>query len=334
MDAVVAPPRAPTLSTALSAPLSSVTHLLSLLVPPLAVLGQLADRSDLVRSYTSAPVPSGDELQLSRTTFLKRQLGLVQHAVAQTLWLDWSQELEREELGLAQVVLGRWLVPIPFEGDSATATELAKSSYGILLAALSRRESAPKLIDLVVDFLERLARTYNVKQLYLHIYGSALGDERERTFASGRWETALKNLVSVPARVANACGDAAIKTQTRVGVNIPDGLVWTYVPGVRYWELTNLQEILSAAQLLVRGPRMASCLTRIFHESRTGRRIPLGPPAFARPERLSLRIPLRPFPVRQYYASPRIAPPTSTLPRASIPACPSCKIRRALAPEF
>jgi telomere length regulation protein len=223
----------PPLSTLLSSPLSSTTQLLAFLVPPLARLGLVADQPQLVAEY---PSPDLDiNVNKDTTRFLKRQLALVQKVLVERVWPDWEAALEAEEGQLGELVLERWFVPPSL--DNPIHAEVAFSSYAVLSSLLSPRTKPPlqpRSVEIVLSLLVKLSSTFGLEQAYLAIFGrSSTGRRLEDAGADAqdaeRWERVLKDLVSVPTKVANAWGsltEAKAIPQGRVGDGIPAELEW------------------------------------------------------------------------------------------------------------
>lgn len=224
------------LAELLSGSLGSTGQILSLVVPFLHLMHLIDDRPDLIATYATQE----DQDRVRRAAFMKRQLGFVQKVIIEKVWHDWEKEMDKEEMGLSQVVLTRFIVPPTLsdrEEDSAAETEsrqirtdIALSSYSILLSLLSRRSTSsplhPSTLQFISKSLEQLSASYGVKEVFIGIFFSSNGQEREKSLVIqlNRWETALKLLTSVPAKVANAFG---AMSATMGSLNqIPDALNW------------------------------------------------------------------------------------------------------------
>ena len=243
-----------TLSVRLAEPIPSVQYLLELLVPALALLQLLSDRPDLISTQSPPDDVPHDERKREVETFTKRQLAFVQKIVLEKIWIDWALELEKEEIGMSEVVLGRWLAPLSVQegggrqgGGRRWDCEVAISAYSVLGHALSRKSTKsgndgttlhPMTLELAGRSLQSLVRHYNVDTLFQCLI-SPNTDERENAIAADRWERVLRDLFAVPTKVANAYGMQAEKLGTRIGIDIPDTLVWACVAR-RWYSMTVL----------------------------------------------------------------------------------------------
>lgn len=213
----------PPLATLLSTPISSLPTLLALLTPPLAALSLLPDRPDLVALHPSSS-PSID-----RRAFLKRQLGLVQKVLVETIWPDWEHALEGEEEGLVDVVLRRWFVPptATTPEQQELAVEVALSSYAVITSVLSRRTTPllTSVLTIISSLIADLSTSYNLAPLYLALFPTitAAINPREQSKAVARWDATLKDVFAVPAKVANAWG--ALSSVQSIPTSLTDSCV-------------------------------------------------------------------------------------------------------------
>lgn len=202
MDQLGSPP----IATLLSTPISSLPALLALLTPPLAALSLLHDRPDLVALHPSSSPP------IDPRAFRKRQLGLVQKLLVEKIWPDWEHALEEEEEGLVDIVFRRWYVPplAGTRGQQELAVEVALSAYAVLTSLLSRRTTPlhTSVLTIISSLLADLSTSYSLAPLYLALFPvtSTPRDSREESKAVARWESMLKDIFAVPAKVANAFG--------------------------------------------------------------------------------------------------------------------------------
>ncbi|GAA6029657.1 hypothetical protein JCM8097_000988 [Rhodosporidiobolus ruineniae] len=199
------------LSARLAEPLASTAQLLDLLVPALAALSLFSDQPDLVSHHTSV------QSILDPSRFVKRQLGLVQKVLVERVWPDWEAALEAEEGAGGPVVFERWFLPPP--ASSSFGGEVALSAYSVLSALLSSKSTAnlrPRSLEIASSLLARLSQSFNIEQVYFATLANAPArmqegsDDEDEDGADpaslARWELALKALVNVPTRVANALG--------------------------------------------------------------------------------------------------------------------------------
>jgi telomere length regulation protein len=205
------------LATLLAGPLTSTDQLLSLVVPPLARLDLIHDQPELLERFP-APAAEGSD---DASKFLKRQLGLVQKALVERVWPDWEAAVAAEEGdAVAKVVFERWFVPASFE-DPRHA-EVALSAYAVLSSLLSSRATPPlqrRSLELVLSLLARLASAFSLDEIYVAILGQ-LTEKNGRSSApqaAERWERVVKDLLSLPTKVANAWGTLADRAGVPMG---------------------------------------------------------------------------------------------------------------------
>lgn len=229
----------------LSAPLSSTDQLLRLLVPILALAGQLEDRNDLILAYsTNLEAVGGGTKTLS--SFYKRSLGFLQKLILEKLWLDWFRVLEAEEVGLGEIILGRFILPISM-AERGDAVEIAISSFTVLGVLLSNKggEAAknPELLSLMSEKAMKLVEAYSIKEIFLHLFSptsngvtAAPKNElngtqitREDQMLNGireeRWESIVRNLATLPTRLANCIG-IFNEDKVKGRMDIPASLIW------------------------------------------------------------------------------------------------------------
>lgn len=213
----------PPLATLLAEPLTSTNQLFSLIVPPLARLDLLHDQPELLERFPSPAAEGSDDAP----KFFKRQLGLVQKALVERVWPDWEAAVAAEEGDeAAKVILERWFVPASFE-DPRHA-EVALSAYAVLSSLLSSRATPPlqrRSLELVFSLLARLASAFSLKEAYVAILGqpeekNGLTNDSQ---AAERWERVVKDLLSLPTKVANAWGALADRAGVSMG-NPSDGI--------------------------------------------------------------------------------------------------------------
>lgn len=228
-----------TLSTQLSATLLSTSQLLDLLIPTLDTLNLLQDCQDLTNSHASSSLlQTPPELEISRRTFLKRQLGLVQKVLVETVWPDWEEALKAEDEsgGIVEVVFERWFIPIFREEESTENTilwtDIAISAYATLTSLLSQKATLrPQSLSIITELLRKLSQQYSLDKIYLGIFSLSGGeqeDERALAKVTLRWELILKDLYSLPTRVANAWGRLAEAQPSKYNLRevIPGELQW------------------------------------------------------------------------------------------------------------
>lgn len=193
------------LSQQLSTPIKSTNQLLSLLVPPLASLGLLADCPDLERRFASA-ASHGDPAR-----FVKRQLGLVQKALIERVWPDWSAALAAE-LGEDQgrIVLERFFVPVNV--TTGLHADVALSAQSVLLSLLASKTTPslpPRSLEISFNLLARLGALLDFDSTYTSVFGTGPTEaDLANATRTTRWQQIVKDFASLPTRVANAAGAA------------------------------------------------------------------------------------------------------------------------------
>ncbi|GAA5900638.1 hypothetical protein JCM6882_000928 [Rhodosporidiobolus microsporus] len=232
------------LAARLAEPLASTSQLLDLLVPPLHALSLLPDQPSLVQRHASSSAP------IEPARFVKRQLGFVQKVLIERVWPDWEAALEAEEGKAALAVFERWFVPPPCPAPAFSSTsldfgaEVALSAYSVLSSILSSKSTVdlrPRSLEIASQLLVSLSRSFSVQEMYLATVGrpttpasNAVSDEDDSDDEGGadpaslaRWEEAMRNVVSIPTRVANAWGAMQEKQKlpnARPGVGVPPEL--------------------------------------------------------------------------------------------------------------
>lgn len=243
-----------TLSQQLSLPLTSTQQLKDLLVPYLDLLQLIPDRQDLITS-TSTTLPSTfTSIDLShdritkRNLFLKRQLGLVQKILIESVWSDWEVVLssEEEDTDLVEVLFERWFIPLLPEEvgqDRDLAIEIAISSYAILNSLLLQPRSSSKLLRkesliIITRLLSKLTSIYTIDILYPTVFqstssneeGDEVEEEEERsiTKASAKWDLLFKDIYTIPAKISNAWGRIWESQPSSINLAemIPTSLEW------------------------------------------------------------------------------------------------------------
>ncbi|GAA5918510.1 hypothetical protein JCM1841_003273 [Sporobolomyces salmonicolor] len=228
----------PSLASRLAEPLSSVSQLLDLLVPPLVSLNLLPDQPSFATHYGASPTP------LDPGRFLRRQLGLVQKILVEQVWPDWESALQTEKGPAGVQVLERWFVP-PSNHDGApsiatqgTSPKVALSAYAVLSSILSTKSAStlrPRSLEIVSQLLVKLSSAFNIAEIYLSVVGSSPArsplaeddsddDETVDPASLSLWEQSLRDLLQVPTRVANAWGAMREKQRlptSRVGEGLP-----------------------------------------------------------------------------------------------------------------
>ncbi|GAA5839496.1 hypothetical protein JCM11251_002741 [Rhodosporidiobolus azoricus] len=232
------------LSARLAEPLASTSQLLDLLVPPLQALSLLPDYPQLVQRHGSSSSP------IDPARFIKRQLGFVQKILIERVWPDWETALEAEEGKPALVVFERWFIPPPTVSACSTSTaqgfgaEVALSAYSVLSSLLSSKSSATfghRALEMASQIIVHLSRSFNVEQVYMTTLSKSTPvstsgmiseddsdeDDGADPASLARWDEALKVMLGIPTRVANAWGVMQERQKlptARPGAGIPPEL--------------------------------------------------------------------------------------------------------------
>lgn len=170
----------------LQQPVTELSSLLALLAAPLGMLGVLPSQ---LRQYNTSPLQEDQSKAL-------RYIPTIQRIILESIVPLW--EFALAEAGAA-AILDTYFCPAQTKNASAVGY-VALLSYETIL-------STP-LSDFSIRLLSRLSEEYRVGELYLAI------NSVERKI---KWEDYIRNLLSVPAKVANAVGVGQANT-------IPDNL--------------------------------------------------------------------------------------------------------------
>ncbi|GAA6060262.1 hypothetical protein JCM10212_003962 [Sporobolomyces blumeae] len=248
----------PSLPQSLAEPLSSVSQLLDLLVPPLVSLDLAVD---LVPSLASVSTSSSTSA-IDPARFVKRQLGLVQKVLVETVWPDWERAVETELGSPGLAILERWFVPpepattqAPTTTTTTTtsnpegyASTVALSSYAVLTSLLSTKSARtlrPRSLEIASALLAILSERFNFDRVYFSTLAYAsrrsgvesAGERQGATSDSeedeedteetvdpaslSSWQQSVKDMMSIPARVANAWGALDEAQGAKIGQGIP-----------------------------------------------------------------------------------------------------------------
>lgn len=139
------------------------------------------------------------------------------------------------------LVLERYFVPPePAFASTSTSTtsagaEIAMSAYAVLTSVLSSKSAStlpPRSIELATELLSKLARVFNLEELYLATIATSAsdaanaGDDEDEDdhadpAAVSRFDDCLRHLAGVPTRAANAWGVMQGKQKGRAGPALP-----------------------------------------------------------------------------------------------------------------
>lgn len=162
----------------LQSPISDLDTLLNLLARPLESIGLLQAR---FRRYASEKLPKG-------SFNIPKHLPVIQRALIQTVLPTWDNALHEEN---ALDIVNQFLCPTPPTSQNAARTAL--EAYAAILSTPFNTFS--------VRYLSQLATLYPIKLLFPCVFDSDTLD-----FAAIRWEDCVREVISVPTKVANFCG--------------------------------------------------------------------------------------------------------------------------------
>lgn len=168
----------------LQSPIADLVTLLSLLCSPLNSLGLLPPQ---FRRFDNS-------LALANTPIVARHIPIIQRAILVHIAPTWKSTLDEEKKSL---VLTQFFCPDSFSFASPAAGEVALSAYSTIL-------SLP-LSEFSVSLLARLSVEYPLDRLYKVVFFNQTADPFEKR--SIAWEDCLRNIASVPAKVANAIAE-------------------------------------------------------------------------------------------------------------------------------
>jgi telomere length regulation protein len=179
-DPEVAQTRVREIVNRLQVPVPDLPTLLSLLASPLASLHLLPPR---YRQYNINPLQDGD-------IHISKHVPLLQRALLQHIIPTWESVLAEEN---ATPLLQQYFCPDPFSFASPAAGEVTLLAYSSILSSPFTGYS--------IRMLVHLAREYPIDRLHTTLFSQV-------NFALGKrliaWEDAVRNVVGVPAKVANA----------------------------------------------------------------------------------------------------------------------------------
>ncbi|RPD65882.1 hypothetical protein L226DRAFT_500049 [Lentinus tigrinus ALCF2SS1-7] len=166
--------------TRLQSPIPDLTTLLPLLVAPLACVGLLPPR---FRDYDIAPISSDAFSILRHIPALQR--ALLEHIVP-----AWEPVLQQED---KYQLIEQYFCPDAISFASPAAGQFALYAYSTLLS-ISMRDSS-------VWLLAKLCKSYPIDVLHSVLFSSGTSVSSSRHSIS--WEDCVRDVISVPAKVAN-----------------------------------------------------------------------------------------------------------------------------------
>jgi len=191
--------------TRLQQPIGSLKILLSLLTAPLDDLGILPP---VFRKYNT------DSLS-AHSVNVRKHIPLIQHALLDYIYPTWNTVLH-DHTPDATLLLWQYFCPDTFVNALPISGCLALISYETLLARrLGRGE---------IHLFQKLARDYPIDRLWTAVFEeksilSQRGGDTVQGLKELMWEDCVRDVVSVPAKVANAVGAAGEDVDVDVDVS-------------------------------------------------------------------------------------------------------------------
>ncbi|TFK90973.1 telomeric DNA binding protein [Polyporus arcularius HHB13444] len=165
----------------LQSPIPDLAALLPLLAAPLATVGLLPPR---FRVYNNTPITAD-------ASSIQRHISALQRALLEHVVPAWEPALLQEE---KYELVEQYFCPDSISFASPAAGQLALYAYSTLL-------SIP-LKDYSVRLLAKLCRSYPIDVLHSVMF-SSIGTSVSGRHRSISWEDCVRDVVSVPAKVAN-----------------------------------------------------------------------------------------------------------------------------------
>ncbi|KAF8270409.1 telomere length regulation protein-domain-containing protein [Lactarius quietus] len=165
----------------LKAPIPDLPTLLALVSSPLDTIGLLPPQ---YAQYNTAPLPAAINVS--------RHIPSIQRALLENVIPTWEPALSQAKL---MSLVEQCFIPDAFSYAKPVAGEVAAHAYATIL-------SLP-VTSYSMTLLARLTKSYPIDRLYSCVFprGDAHSSSTRSIF---EWEDIVKNLLSVPARVANA----------------------------------------------------------------------------------------------------------------------------------
>ncbi|CDO69030.1 hypothetical protein BN946_scf184834.g37 [Trametes cinnabarina] len=167
----------------LQSPIPDLPTLLTLLAAPLASIGLLPPR---FRKYHTSPIHD-EAFRLSR------HAPLLQRALLENVIPTWEPVLVQEN---AYELVEQYFCPDAMSFASPLARQLALYAYSTILST--------SLKDHAVSFLAKLVKGYPIDVLHDILFSQSKDGSLERH--SITWEDCVRNVVAIPAKVANYAG--------------------------------------------------------------------------------------------------------------------------------
>ncbi|KAI0371744.1 telomeric DNA binding protein [Pilatotrama ljubarskyi] len=168
----------------LQSPIPDLPTLLSLLAAPLAAIALLPPR---FRQYDVSPIPS-------QAFNVPRHAPLIQRVLLEHVIPVWKPMLLEEN---AYDLVEQYFCPDAMSFASPAARQLALYAYSAILSST--------LTDHSIRLLAKLAKAYPIDVLHSILFSNSHGAPFGRHSLS--WEDCVRNVIAVPAKVANYMGE-------------------------------------------------------------------------------------------------------------------------------
>jgi telomere length regulation protein len=168
----------------LQSPVPDISELLTLLSTPLDSLGLLPPQ---YRKYNTRPLPATQGINISR------HVPIIQQTLLEHIYPNWESSLAELK---ALPLLEQYFCPDVFSFASPVSANLVLLAYSTILSFA--------LTEISIRLLVRLTDEYPVDRLHPSIFASS--DDLAHPKQTLNWEEYIKNICSVPAKVANALG--------------------------------------------------------------------------------------------------------------------------------
>ncbi|KAF5358532.1 hypothetical protein D9756_001830 [Leucocoprinus leucothites] len=178
--------------TRLQQPIQRLEILLSLLTAPLDNLSLLPPA---FRKFNTNPLPS-------RSVNVRKHIPPIQRALLDHIYPTWDTVL-RDHKPDATILLRQYFCPDTFVNVLPISGHLALSSYETLSAGRLSRDG--------IQLLGNLAHEYPIDRLWTTLFEEKLPPDQRESDAAVKnltWEDCVRDVVSVPAKVANAVGSS------------------------------------------------------------------------------------------------------------------------------
>jgi telomere length regulation protein len=168
----------------LQSPVPDISELLTLLSAPLDSLRLLPPQ---YRKYNTRPLPAIQGINISR------HIPIIQQALLEHIYPSWESSLAELK---ALPLLEQYFCPDVFSFASPVSANLVLLAYSTILSFA--------LTEISTRLLIRLTNEYPIDRLHPSIFVSS--DDLAHSRQTLDWEEYIKNICSIPAKVANAFG--------------------------------------------------------------------------------------------------------------------------------